>query len=154
MEIITNNYNLVLKNLIFKSFNDNLMTEFAKMSEEPNVFNYINLISNLDNSLCTLAKELIKTTFEGIDKGYLTSKKRKLDYHVKAHHKRSIMTIFGEVTYNRTYYTHKRNNQCYCYLDRYLGINKHDYFDPYIKSIIVDNVSNNSFSKPPYLYLI
>jgi predicted restriction endonuclease len=36
MKIISNNYNLVLKNLIFKSLNDNLMLKFEKMSGDPN----------------------------------------------------------------------------------------------------------------------
>lgn len=36
MKIISNNYNLVLKNLIFKSLNYNLMLKFEKMSGDPN----------------------------------------------------------------------------------------------------------------------
>ena len=147
MNIISDNYNLVLKKLIFKSLNDNLIKEFNKISSNPNVSNYINLISNLDSSLSKIATNLIETAFESLDKGYLTSKNRKRSYHIKAYHKRSMITVFGEITFNRTFYLNKRTNKCFCYLDRFLGLKKHDYFDPYIKAMILDYAADNSLSK-------
>ena len=57
------------------------------------------------------------------------------------------MTIFGEITFKRTFYESKIDGSSYCFLDRYLGLHKYDYFHPYIKSLIIHYASDNSFSK-------
>ena len=144
MTIIPNNYEKVLKEMIFNQFSSNLKKELNKIDNTNNVFNYIELLSNLDNSLCEIAKNSLITIFETIDKSFCNSIERKHKYHIKAHHKRSIMTIFGEITFTRTFYSDKFNKGSFCYLDRFLGLKKHDYFDPYIKATIVEYSANNS----------
>jgi hypothetical protein len=147
MNIISNNYINVLKNMIISKFNDNLIKEINKTDDNPTVFNYINLLSTLDKSLCNIAKESLVTIFETIDKGYRNSFDRKNKYHIKAHHTRSLMTIFGEITFERTFYSDKYNKGSFCYLDWFLGLKKYDYFDPYIKALTIDYSSKYSFQK-------
>lgn len=57
------------------------------------------------------------------------------------------MTIFGEITYNKTIYQHKYNYKTYCYIDDFLGLKKYDYFDPYIKSYVLEYAANNPCTK-------
>lgn len=144
MNIIPNNYEKILKEMIFNQFSSNLKKELYKTDNTNKVFNYINLLSNLDNSLCNIAKESLITIFESIDKSFRNSSERKHKYHIKAHLPRTILTVFGEITFTRTFYTDKHNKGSYCYLDRFLGLKKHDYFDPYIKATIVEYSANNS----------
>ena len=144
MNIIPNNYEKILKEMIFNQFSSNLKKQLYKTDNTNKVFNYINLISNLDNSLCDIAKESLITIFESIDKSFRNSSERKHKYHIKAHLPRTILTVFGEITFTRTFYTDKHNKGSYCYLDRFLGLKKHDYFDPYIKATIVEYSANNS----------
>ena len=144
MNIISNNYEKILKEMIFNQFSSNLKKELYKTNNTNKVFNYINLLSNLDNSLCNIAKQSLITIFETIDKSYSNSIERKRKYHIKAHLTRTILTIFGEITFTRTFYTDRYNKGSYCYLDRFLGLKKHDYFDPYIKATIVEYSANNS----------
>src|SRR5574344_1569672 len=144
MTIIPNNYEKILKEMIFNQFSSSLKKELNKNNNTNKVFNYIELLSNLDNSLCEIAKNSLITIFETIDKSYSNSIERKHKYYIKAHHKRSIMIIFGEITFTRTFYTDKNNNGSYCYLDRFLGLRKHDYFDPYIKATIIEYSAYNS----------
>ena len=143
MNIIPNNYEKILKEMIFNQFSSNLKKELSKDNTNK-VFNYIDLISNLDNSLCEIAKNSLVTIFETIDKSYSKSIKRKHKYHIKTHASRTILTIFGEITFTRTFYSDKHNKGSYCYLDRFLGLKKYDYFDPYIKATIVEYSANNS----------
>lgn len=143
MNIISNNYEKILKEMIFNQFFSNLRKELNK-DHTNKVFNYIGLLSNLDNSLCDIAKDSLITIFETIDKSYCNSIERKAKYHIKAHLPRTILTVFGEITFTRTFYTDKNNNGSFCYLDRFLGLKKHDYFDPYIKATIVEYSANNS----------
>lgn len=144
MEIISQNYDKILKEMIFKQFYSNLKVELDKNLTRNNVFNYIDLLSSLDISLVEIAKKSLITIFETIDKGYCNSIERKHKYHIKAHLPRTILTIFGEITFTRTFYSNKSNKGSFCYLDRYLGLKKHDYFDPYIKATIIEYSSNNS----------
>ena len=68
MNIIPNNYINVLKNMIISNFSNTLKHELNEMDTNSTVFNYINLLSSLDKSLCNIAKESLITIFEAIDK--------------------------------------------------------------------------------------
>ena len=57
-----------------------------------------NLLSNLDRSLCFIAKDSLVTIFKSIEMSYSNSIERKHKYHIKVY-KRSILTIFGEITF-------------------------------------------------------
>lgn len=84
--------------MIFNQFSSNLKKVLFKSNNTNNVFNYINLLSNLDRSLCFIAKDSLVTIFESIEMSYSNSIKRKHKYHIKVY-KRSILTIFGEITF-------------------------------------------------------
>lgn len=147
MNIILQNYNDLLKKIIFETFSSNLKEKLNKIDSSGNVMNYINLLSNLDESLCIIARESLISIFEAMDKSFRLSSERKRKYIVKSNHSRTIMTIFGEITFNRTFYVSKLNNKSYCYVDRVLGLHKYDYFDPYLKALIVEYSANNSYQK-------
>lgn len=129
--------------MVFSQIFNNLKKEVDSNELNP-IFNYINFLSNLDESICNIAKTSLVTIFESIDKAYCASLERKRKYHIKAHLPRTILTIFGEITFVRTFYSDKNNKGSYCYLDRYLGLKKYDYFDPYIKATIIEYAANNS----------
>ena len=60
MDIISENYEKILKEMIFNQFSSNLKKELNKTNNTNKVFNYVNLLSNLDNSLCEIAKKSLK----------------------------------------------------------------------------------------------
>lgn len=151
MNIISNNYINLLKEMIISKFSENVKSALNKTNDNPTVFNYITLLSSLDNSLSNIAKESLITIFEAIDNGFKDSKERKTHYHINAYHKSSLMTIFGEITFKRTFYSYKDNKGSFCYLDSFLCLNKYDYFDPYIKSLVIDYSTKYSFQKTGYL---
>lgn len=109
--------------------------------------NYIDLLSSLDENMNLFICNSIKYIFEEIDRCYCNSLERKRKYHIKYKTKRTILTIFGEVTYYRTFFKSRLNGSCFCYVDRILGLKKYDYFDPYIKASVLDYVSENNYSK-------
>ena len=147
MNIILQNYKNLIQNIFKSTFIDKMDYIINNFDGLNNINNYINLISSFDDFLCNcLCKSLIKL-LEELDKNYLCSPERKAKYHVKSHQKRTILTIFGEITYNRTFYSSKLNNKSFCYVDRLLGLKKYDYFDPYIKAEILDFVSDNNYQE-------
>lgn len=148
MNIVPQNYNNLLKNIILNTFSSNLESILHNIFDSSNnVFNYVNLLSNLDNSLCNIAKQSLITCFESIDKSFKYSLERKRKYEIKSFHPRTILTVFGEITFYRTFYKSKLTGKNFCYVDRLLGLHKYDYFDPYLKSIVIEYSSFNSYPK-------
>ena len=139
MNILSHNYILCLKNLIKDLINNKFDSLFDSLNPNNSVFNYINILSNLDSSFCDLAKQSLILAFKLVDDNFKNSPDRKSKYYIKSHMSRSIMTIFGEITFKRTFYESKVDGSSFCFLDRYLGLHKYDYFDPYIKSLIIHN---------------
>ncbi len=147
MKSITQNYEKILENLIIDNFSHIIRQNDNRNPGENKVFNYIRLLDTLDEKICEIAKKSLITVFETLDRGFKNSIERRHKYHIKAHTRRTIMTIFGEITYRKTIYQGKHNYKSYCFIDDYLGLKKYDYFDPYIKASILEYAANNPYSK-------
>lgn len=147
MNIILQNYKNLINNLIKTYFIDKIDDVISKFNPSGNVNNYINLLSSLDNNMADFMRISLKNILEELDRNYCISLERKRKYHIKYKTSRTILTIFGEITYSRYFYKSKLNGKCFCYIDRLLGLKKYDYFDPYIKAEILDFVSNNNYSE-------
>ena len=146
MNIILQNY----KNLINKLMNDYFTNKIDSIINNFNSFsidNYINLISNFDQNMNSFLCDALTNLIQELDKNFSNSIERKRKYHIKYKTSRTILTIFGEITYIRTFYKSKLNGKCFCFVDRLLGLKKYDYFDPFIKAEILDFVSDNNYSK-------
>jgi hypothetical protein len=147
MEIIPQDYQMLLQKFIIDNFSEIIKQNIVRNDSKNRVFNYIELLDTLDDKLCIAAKNSLKSIFDAINREFKNSPERRHGYHIKSHQERTILTIFGEITIKRTFYKHKKTGKSFCYLDRYLGLKKYDYFDPYIKSLVVDKVSKSSYSK-------
>ena len=147
MTIILQNYKNLILNILKKNFINNIDSIIDKFDSINNVNNYINLISSYDNFMCDSLRFSLIKLLEEFDLSYCNSKERKSKYHIKSRHSRTILTIFGEITYSRTFYSSKLTGKSFCYIDRFLGLKKYDYFDPYIKAEVLDYVSNHNYSE-------
>ena len=110
--IITQKVKEVLKNKIFSVFSQKLyeMINIVFESITSNDVNsrYLSLISNLQNSTRNIIKSTIVSLFEAIDTEYKDSKDRLLYYYIsKTNVKRTIITVVGEISFERTYYKDK-----------------------------------------------
>lgn len=145
--------NIILQNLIEKLnklINDNLNSKLGGIMKNFNGYsinNYLSLISNLDLNMNSFICNTIIEIINELDRQYCVSIERKRKYHIKDYKKRSILTIFGEITYYRHYYKSKLDGKSFCYIDRLLGLKKYDYFDPYIKAEVLDYVSEHNYSE-------
>ena len=147
MSIILQNYKNLIQNIFKSTFIDNIDNIINDFEGINNINNYINLISSFDNFMCNYLRNSLIKLLEELDRNYLYSSERKTKYYVKSRHTRTILTIFGEISYTRTFYSSKLNNKLFCYVDRLLGLKKYDYFDPYIKAEILDYVSKNNYQE-------
>lgn len=147
MNIILQNYKNLIENLIKKYFSDKIDSIISNFNGINNINNYINLLSFFDDNMSKFICDSLVNLLEELDKSFCNSLERKRKYHIKYRTSRTILTIFGEITYFRTFYKSKTNGKCYCHVDRMLGLKKYDYFDPYIKAEILEYVSDNNYSK-------
>lgn len=145
MTIITQEYNLLIEKLIKNNLKKIMIN--LKLQENDTVYNYINILSNFDDALNKSFAILFKEYLEQLDKDFCNSKERKNKYDIKDYCSRTILTIFGEITFNRYFYKSKLTGSSYCFLDRKLGLKKYQYFDPWIRSLIVSKVSETSISE-------
>ena len=136
MKIILHNYENLINNLIKKNLSKRIELALSH-SNDFSINNYINLLSSLEQELNKLIKDAFIMFIKELDNNYKHSLERKRKYHVKSYSPRTILTVFGEITFFRTFYKSKLNSKCFCYVDRFLGLQKYDYFDPYIKAEIL-----------------
>jgi hypothetical protein len=138
MPIINYQYGKIIKNCIKNAF--------SKDIELPNINNYLEFFNYLDGVLLEIVKKSIIDSFESIDLEYKNSTLRKQLYYTKGSYSRTIMTLFGEITFNREYYISKGcTDGGFYYVDKLFNLPKRDYYDPMIKALIIEKSSQFSY---------
>jgi len=127
--------NQMYSKIITKSLENSLKAEIKLSS----VDNYLDFINYLDGFLLKIVKKSIINSFESIDFIFKHSNRRKNLYYTKGLYPRTIMTLFGEITFQREYYVPKdRNTDGFFYVDELFSLPKRDYYDPMIKAYIIE----------------
>jgi len=138
MSIINYKYGKIIKNCIKNAF--------GKEIELKVIDNYLDFFNYLDGFLLEIVKKSIINTFESIDIKYKNSISRKELYYTKGLYPRTIMTLFGEITFEREYYVPKdRNIDGFFYVDQLFNLPKRDYYDPMIKALIIEKSAQYSY---------
>ena len=100
-----------------------------------------NLMLNLDKDIRIAILKIIKEVIEIFDNLYANSKERKKQFNIsnpRCH--RSIMTIFGELEFDRIYYYDKKDkNKHFYFIDTLFGFSKYDRYDKLVKAIAISN---------------
>lgn len=106
---------------------------------------YVSLVSNIQEKIKSLILEVIVTIFEEIDMHFSNSTERKAKYNInKSKVKRTLITIFGIVTFERTYYVSKLDKSKFFFIDYAFGLPKYDHYDPVVKAMAIDKVFSSN----------
>jgi hypothetical protein len=107
---------------------------------------YLDFIQSIDHFLLQVAKQAIASAFESIDRSFKNSKRRKELYYTKGKYRRTLMTLFGDVSFEREYYVPKGSDTGgFFYVDRLFSLSKWDYYDPMIKAYIIESSASHSY---------
>ena len=68
MEIITQNYEKILENVIINNFETIIRQKQKSFQSENKVFNYIQILDTLDESICKIARESLETIIKCMKK--------------------------------------------------------------------------------------
>lgn len=92
--------------------------------------------------------KLVSEALETIDQAVKDSPERKQNWIVKSKgDAKTLATIFGEVSYKRTYYQNRRTGE-YCYLsDELVGIASHDKIDTYLQAKLIEEAIDMSYRR-------
>ena len=131
----------------FNKYLNNFFLESNFWSKSSNIDNYIDFMSNLDIFNYSLITNAIKSYFEFIDNVFFNSIYRKKNCVSKGFYKRTILTLFGEITFKRRYYFDKTNNERFFFTDFYLNLPKRKYFDPFVCAELCNASSSTSYAK-------
>ena len=125
MYILPQILNIGSENSLINSLIDKIKEKLAICIEKfifSNVKNiYVNLTVSLQELFNDLSTDLIKEFIEAVNLEFKNSEKRKERFYInKSNVKRTIVTIFGEITFHRTLY--QDTNEYYNYIDDVLGL--------------------------------
>ena len=137
-KILENNFNKFLKNY----FNN---SNFWNKSSDFN--NYINFMNDLDSFNYSFITNIIKDYFEYIDEEFFNTRYRKQFCESNGFYERTVLTLFGEITFKRRYYYDKKYDDRFYFTDMFLGLPKRKYFDPFVCAEICNKSSSTSYSK-------
>jgi len=137
-KILEDNFNKFLKSYFINS-------NFWNKSSDFN--NYISFMNDLDSFNYSFITNIIKEYFEYIDETFFHTSYRRQFCESKGFYKRTILTLFGEITYRRRYYYDKKYNDRFYFTDFFLGLPKRKYFDPFVCAEICNESASTSYSK-------
>ena len=133
----------LLKNklqLVLNAFHSALLDDIVDVLSSPSPNKYFLLLSSLQEQTKLLIISTLKEILETMDIQFKNSENRKLFYNIsKSNIPRTITTLFGDVTFSRTYYISKVDSSLHFVLDETLGLPKYDRYDPIIKGFAISN---------------
>lgn len=95
---------------------------------------------SLQESIAEISASIIKNILELAGEEFKNSTIRKEKGYInKSNAERTIITIFGEITFKRTLYQHKLTNEYYIYVDDVFGIEAYKNYDPIVRGILIQD---------------
>ena len=112
---------------------------------------YVDLFTSLQDFSNSFLISFLINYFESLDKSFKDSKERKQKYYInKSNVERTIVTIFGSVTFRRTLYKEKKTNKYYFYVDDILNLESYKTYDVIIRSILINDSVHSNPNKTSY----
>ena len=107
-----------------------------------------NIVDSVDEMVNDIGINTITAIIEELNKIIKETPERKGKYHVhKSNTERTLITKFGELNFERTYYKNIKENKYVYILDQMLGIEKYERIEGNLKGDILENVVDVSYQK-------
>ena len=107
----------------------------------------VQLSQKLEQLVNQTGGEVLKAILEQADKAIYAASKPEHRYQVKAHRSRTLTTLWGEVTFTRTYYQDKTDSSYHYLLDEWLGLDKSTHIEPFCRARLVTRSADVSYRK-------
>ena len=107
-------------------------------------YNYARMIEDFSFNGEKMIRDEIKRFLEDMDSNFRKMPGRTESYYVKDTRERTIITMFGEITYRRTVYEDRLNGGTYCYVDEKIGIDKYQRYGDDVASYAAEAYSDEN----------
>ncbi len=122
--------------------------DFNNITELFNMFNpsfYISFMLKTNEVLNNIIIKTLELAIPQIDNLFLNSQFRKNNYYKFKSNYRSFTTIFGDIEFDRYYYTDKNKKNGFYFIDKLFSFEKYTKYDALVRAILIDNsVSTNA----------
>ena len=102
---------------------------------------------NLNQFLQMSGVLLMENLLEEIDVAIYESVKLSHQYQVKAKRTRTLITLWGDVSFSRRYYQDKKDGTYHYLLDEWIDLEKYTHIDPLCQAGLVAHAADVSYSK-------
>ncbi len=131
---------------------DRIFNEMLKNQlKTPNIMgithNYISFFMHQERITHEKLRKALALTYEFIDKTFKSSPERRKNYYTKGIRPRTLMTLWGEIRFEREYYVPKNGGEGFFYVDRLLDLPRRDYYDPLIKALLIEHAASDAYGK-------
>ena len=141
MFIIPQNLIVVAKKILKNCF------YFISKGNFNNIINYFDFFNpnsfsfmlNINEHLKTIVINSLKLAIPQIDYLFLNSQYRKDNFYKTIKHNRSFTTLFGDLEFERYYYTDKNKKNGFYFIDELFGFEKYIKYDALVRAILIDN---------------
>ena len=135
-------------NIIQDFMENGIKNLFELLGKElKNKGDFSKFVLELKKQLDSLGIEICKTALAAADEAIRIEPNGKNQWVVERRDKKTLLTTFGEIKYERTYYKSKKDNE-YKYLsDEFLGIDCHDRMDLSLKAQLVKEAVDVAYDK-------
>lgn len=128
----------------------NFISEILKFFCSSNVRTLAEIEDELFRMTKAFIREIVKAYFELADEAILkdkTSRKQRGLVVERRDDKRSVYTIFGDISFNRTYYFDKSHDKYVYPLDEALGLDKYERLSKTVTVKLVETAGQVSYAK-------
>ena len=142
----------VTKNMIFSEINSqlkdivtNFLNNLIYCFDENK---YIKAVLQFEKDVYNLLNKSIKYIVEKLDNEFKKSIERLKKWNInKSNIPRTITTIYGDITFNRTYYETKDKKERFFYIDELLGLENYKRYDQIIRGYAIDKAIKTNANK-------
>ena len=135
----------ILKSVISSVFTEN---SWKLCNSFSSVFSSIYIISNLKQIVIEIYKKAIPL----IDDMFLNSEYRKKNFYKSGKSSRTIITIFGELQFERYYYVDKNKKNGFYFIDNLFNFEKYNTYDPVVRALLIDRSIDTNANNVSYNY--
>lgn len=149
MNILAQILKISTKSLLINNINYFIKTKLSSiinnLDNDNSNHRYSNLFISFQEFANNFSTTFFSNLFEALDNDFKYSLERKKNFFInKSNVERTIITIFGTLTFKRTLYQNKTTGEYYFYLDDLLGLEAYRNYDPIVRAILIqDSVLTN-----------
>lgn len=143
MSIISKDSFDEISKLLYESYRSKLDSYTSPNTSIGSTYDFLAFMEVISRESEEFVRKLIVKILEKMDFDFRYSKDRVKNYYVKQTRSRTIVTMYGAITYKRTEYTDRLNNKTFIYVDSKLHLDSRMRYAPDVRAKIYSSYADS-----------